>query len=202
MHRYNTIGQERAWAPQLFDSSSSGWTSSGTGLPRVWSGTTPGERWWEPYPYCWYINPDSWELAWYKSSWSIVRVWLAVLSAISRRASIPSVTIDYALPTKNTSTSNEPTTQKMFEPQKSVSVKRQTSPSMDQKTSSSMSLENSRQTGYMTSPQGWHREGGMLGRRDSFPISEMPPGPGALHLAAKQVYTWAWLRVLVSTRIN
>ena len=56
---------------------------------------------------------------------------------------------------------------------------------MDQKTSSSMSFENSRQLGYVTSPQGWQQESGMLGRRDSFPISEMPPGPGALHLAAK-----------------
>lgn len=108
-----------------------------------------------------------------------------MLSAISRRASISSVTIDYAPPTKNTSTSNEPTTQKVLEPQKSVSVDRQTSPSMDQKTSSSMSFENSRQLGYVTSPQGWQQESGMLGRRDSFPISEMPPGPGALHLAAK-----------------
>ena len=37
---------------------------------------------------------------------------------------------------------------------------------MDQKTSSSLSLENSRQTGSVTSPQGSQREGGMLGRRD------------------------------------
>lgn len=105
-----------------------------------------------------------------------------VLTAISRRTSIPSLTVDYAPPTKMTSTSNKPTTQQTLEPQKSVSVVRQTPPPMNK---SSMGLEENCQSRYPTSPQGSQREGGVLGRRDSLLISEMPPGPGALHLAAK-----------------
>lgn len=105
-----------------------------------------------------------------------------VLTAISRRTSIPSLTVDYAPLTKITTTSNKPTTQPTLEPQKSVSVVRQMPPPMNQKSPSSMGLEES---GYPTSPQGSQREGGVLGRRDSLLISEMPPGPGALHLAAK-----------------